>query len=71
MGRIKGRHLKVAATRLAASSGEQGFSQEFKKTNQLLKALGIMPRSKKERNKLAGILSSSKRKQNRREKQEA
>ena len=60
MGRVKGRHLKVAAMGLLNSSADK-FSQDFKTTNDLLKKLGIMPQSKKERNKLAGIISSDRR----------
>lgn len=56
MGRVKGRHLKVAAVNLAQRGGD-ALEAGFEASKKLLREMGVMRASKKERNKLAGHLS--------------
>ena len=50
MGRVKGKHLKVAARQIDGISSIKGL--DFKGAKELLKKAGLMKGSKKEMNKL-------------------
>lgn len=56
MGRVKGRHLKVAAKYLIKKFASR-FSSDMVKNKAVLKEMDVLPGSKKERNKLAGELT--------------
>ena len=53
MGRVKGRHIKMAAENLL-EKGEAAFEGTFKEIKEQIKKLGILPKSRKEQNKLSG-----------------
>ncbi len=62
MGRIKGRHLKVAAKDLLKKAGDK-FSESFEHNKAVLKEHHILEGNTIERNKLAGDISRQKKAQ--------
>lgn len=57
MGRIKGKHIKTAAHALVKNF-EAKLSADFEQNKTVIKKLGLLPKSKKERMKLAGEVTS-------------
>ncbi len=56
MGRIKGRHIKTAANEMVKQFSEH-LSTDFEQNKAVVKEMGLLPQSKKERMKLAGQLT--------------
>ncbi len=57
MGRIKGKHIKNAAHALVKMYGDK-LTADFEKNKIVVKQMGLLSESKKERMKLAGEVTS-------------
>ena len=64
MGRTKGTHIRMLATKLLTVNPDS-YDEDFKHNKDLVKEQGFFPQSKLEQNKLAGLLTTEKKKENR------
>ncbi|MFA6048865.1 MAG: hypothetical protein WC792_02890 [Candidatus Micrarchaeia archaeon] len=63
MGKIKERHLKVAAEKIMVSKRANTFSEKFEHNKTRLNELGIVKGGKTDRNRLAGQVARLKKRE--------